>query len=121
MYKTRIVITTDFLLTEHQASFLATIANSLFDKELRRMRKAYQLEQDNLSDKKISELVESVSGEKIRELRQAKGWTLDDLADKVGIGRSAMCHLEKRERGKFQLKTLIRIMNILDPNFFHGK
>ena len=50
---------------------------------------------------------------RIRELRQSRGWTLDDMAPKVGI---SVPHLSEVERGKKNLNNHLieRIASVLN-------
>ena len=49
-------------------------------------------------------------GERIRELRQEKGWTLRDLAPKVGVGFTYLSKIEngKLDFGDYPSEALIR-------------
>lgn len=38
------------------------------------------------------------TGDRIAELREAKGWTQEELASKLGITRAALSHYEKNRR-----------------------
>ncbi len=58
-------------------------------------------------------------GGRIRELRQAKGWTLRDLAPKVGVGFTYICKVEneKLDFGDYPSDALIhRLADALDAD-----
>jgi transcriptional regulator with XRE-family HTH domain len=58
-------------------------------------------------------------GERIRELRQAKGWTLRDLAPKVGVGFTYICKVENErlDFGDYPSDALIhRLADALDAD-----
>src|SRR5437879_2376097 len=58
-------------------------------------------------------------GDRIRELRQAKGWTLRDLAPKVGVGFTYICKVEneKLDFGDYASDALIhRLADALDAD-----
>ncbi|HEX4142966.1 MAG TPA: helix-turn-helix transcriptional regulator [Pirellulales bacterium] len=58
-------------------------------------------------------------GERIRELRQSKGWTLRDLAPKVGVGFTYICKVEneKLDFGDYPSDALIhRLADALDAD-----
>lgn len=52
-------------------------------------------------------------GNRIREIRTAKGWTQAYLAEKAGIEPSNLSHIE-RAATKLSLPTLINIANALE-------
>lgn len=54
-----------------------------------------------------------VIGVKIRELRKAKGWTQERLAELAGIEPSNLSHIE-RAATKLSLPTLVGIANALE-------
>ncbi len=61
-------------------------------------------------------------GARIRELRQAKGWTQQILADHAQIERSHLARLEegKREAGLMMLEKIagaleVRLRELVDP------
>jgi len=51
-------------------------------------------------------------GQKIRELREEKGWSQEEFADKCGLGRA---HMSLIERGKqnLTLSTLQTVCSVL--------
>jgi transcriptional regulator with XRE-family HTH domain len=51
---------------------------------------------------------------RIRELRKAKGWRLEDLADRVGCGVTMMSDLERgnRELTYHWMKSLARVFKV---------
>ncbi len=117
-YRTIIYLDTDFPLSEEQVVYLNTIAPVIFENEIKKIRKAYDYELSKKQKEKLTDKYAAITGEKIKELRLAKDWTLDDLAHKIGIGRSALSHLENRTRkNKLQKKTVIRVMQVLDPEY----
>ena len=60
-----------------------------------------------------------IFGERIRELRQAKGWTLRDLAPKIGVGFTYISKVEneKLDFGDYPSASLIhRLADDLDAD-----
>ncbi len=58
-------------------------------------------------------------GERIRQLRQEKGWTLRDLAPKVGVGFTYLSKVEngRLDFGDFPSEKLIRkLARVLDAD-----
>lgn len=51
--------------------------------------------------------VERLLANRLRSLRDARGWTQQELADRSGLGVATVARLERSGRG--QLATLIRI------------
>jgi transcriptional regulator with XRE-family HTH domain len=51
-------------------------------------------------------------GEKIRELRQARGWSQQNLAERVGVVQSAISQIERGTAGP-TLGTLFDIARVL--------
>lgn len=68
-----------------------------------------------LQSKELRVALESINGTKIKSLRESKGWTLQELGDRVGLDKSAIFHLENR-KSKFQTKTIIRLLEALDSD-----
>jgi len=54
-----------------------------------------------------------VIGARIREVRKAKGWTQERLAEKAGVEPSNISHIE-RAATKLSLPTLVSIANALE-------
>jgi len=54
------------------------------------------------------------TGEKIRQMRNAAGLSLHELADKAGLHKSNISEIENEKRFKPNLKTLERIAAALD-------
>jgi transcriptional regulator with XRE-family HTH domain len=52
-------------------------------------------------------------GDKIRELRQQRGWSQDFLAKRVGVVQSAISQIERGTAGP-TLKTLLEIAQVLE-------
>ena len=50
---------------------------------------------------------------KIREFRDAKGWTQDDLAAKAGVRRATISDMENGKTQRVDLPVLERIANAL--------
>jgi len=50
-----------------------------------------------------------VNGSRIRELRRARAWTLEDLAKRVGIGAPYLSRIENGRRPKTSERVVIRI------------
>lgn len=48
----------------------------------------------------------------VSERRKAMGWTQDDLAEMVGISRSALCAYEKGKRMPQKWEEIFKILNI---------
>ena len=61
------------------------------------------------------ELDYAIIGTKIRELRKAKGWTQEYLAERSGTEPSNISHIE-RAATKLSLPTLIGIANALEAS-----
>ena len=57
-------------------------------------------------------------GERIREARQARGWTQDELAEAVGVSRSAVAQWETGRAGQVT-GNLSRIAEVLDVSIEH--
>jgi transcriptional regulator with XRE-family HTH domain len=53
-------------------------------------------------------------GEKIRALRQRRGWTLRDLADKTGLSVPYLSDIERRRESNPTLETLTTIAGALE-------
>jgi transcriptional regulator with XRE-family HTH domain len=57
-------------------------------------------------------LVNELIGKRIRQHRSARGWTLDDLADRSGVSRRMVISIEHGE-GNPSIATLLRISDAL--------
>ena len=55
----------------------------------------------------------TLTGQRIREARQCRGWTADVLAEKVGLATESLRHIENAS-SKPSLQTLFRIATELD-------
>ena len=53
-------------------------------------------------------------GEKVRFLRQGKGWTLSDLAEKSGVSKAYISDLENAAAGKPNIQYIYSIAVALD-------
>jgi len=53
-------------------------------------------------------------GEKIKELRKAKGLTQEQLASNCGTTRQTLSKLEKGEIDKISLQLFIKILEVLE-------
>lgn len=69
--------------------------------------------------------VKAAFGRRVRELRQAKGWSQEHLADVVGLDRSYVGSVERGERNisleniaKFARALGVTLSNLMDFN--HG-
>src|SRR4051795_10829878 len=51
-------------------------------------------------------------GERVRQHRTARGWTLDELADRSGVSRRMLINIEHGE-GNPSIATLLRISDAL--------
>src|SRR5215210_596696 len=56
--------------------------------------------------------VNELIGERVREHRTARGWTLDELADRSGVSRRMVINIEHGE-GNPSIATLLRISDAL--------
>ena len=56
--------------------------------------------------------VNEVIGQRVRQHRTARGWTLDELADRSGVSRRMLINIEHGE-GNPSIATLLRISNAL--------
>jgi transcriptional regulator with XRE-family HTH domain len=56
---------------------------------------------------------DTTTGQRIRELRKARGWTQHDLSQRTGIHTSSLCHLE-RGHGALWPGHLAKIARALD-------
>jgi len=54
----------------------------------------------------------------VAERRKAMGWTQDDLAEMVGISRSALCAYEKGKRMSQRWEEIFKILNINHEGVF---
>lgn len=54
-------------------------------------------------------------GERIRQVRKAKGWSQDELSKKCGISMSFLGHIERGTR-IMSLETFTSICTVLDTN-----
>jgi transcriptional regulator with XRE-family HTH domain len=57
-------------------------------------------------------VVNELIGERIRQQRTARGWTLDELADRSGVSRRMVINIEHGE-GNPSIATLLRISDAL--------
>ncbi len=57
-------------------------------------------------------VVNELIGERVRQHRTARGWTLDELADRSGVSRRMLINIEHGE-GNPSIATLLRISNAL--------
>lgn len=55
----------------------------------------------------------TLTGQRIREARQYRGWTADVLAEKVGLAAESLRHIENAS-SKPSLQTLFKIATELD-------
>ncbi len=53
---------------------------------------------------------------RLRRLRKTKGISQSELAERVGVSRSAICQIEKGKTNP-SMATLMKIMQVLDPGF----
>lgn len=53
-------------------------------------------------------------GYKIRELREAKNMTQEELSEKSGVSRGTICALESGEERTTTTKTLLKLAKALD-------
>ena len=59
------------------------------------------------------EALEITVGSRLRSLRRSKGWSLDHLADRTGIGASTISRLETGQR-RMALDQLVKLARALD-------
>jgi transcriptional regulator with XRE-family HTH domain len=71
------------------------------------LRKAYR-------DEYVAENVRTGLAYQIRALREQRGWTQKDLADRLNTQPSVVCRMEDPEYGKNTLQTLIDVANVFD-------
>ena len=57
-------------------------------------------------------LVNEMIGERVRQHRTGRGWTLDELADRSGVSRRMLINIEHGE-GNPSIATLLRLSNAL--------
>ncbi len=60
-----------------------------------------------------AELINSISAQ-IRVLRQKKGWSQKELAEKLGTSQGVVSRLEDPSYGRFSFKTLLHVASIFD-------
>jgi transcriptional regulator with XRE-family HTH domain len=52
-------------------------------------------------------------GDRIRNLRNAKGWSQLELADKLGVTKAAVSHWENSESQNVKLTTFLMLCDVL--------
>lgn len=57
--------------------------------------------------------MKTLFGQRLREQRKAKGWTLEQFAEKAGLSTNYMGDLERGNKAP-SLDTFIRIVEVLD-------
>lgn len=57
--------------------------------------------------------VGTINGEKILELRKARGWEQQDLADSANVARSVISRMERAIQFNFQVSVLVSIATTL--------
>lgn len=55
---------------------------------------------------------------KLKEFRQEKGMTLEDLATKAGVSAGYLCHLENGSRQHPSIEMMEKIAKALDKTIF---
>lgn len=72
-----------------------------------------QLDQAEGSYREAQEAVQREAGEKIRQARHAKGWTLQELAEMVGV---SVPHMSQVENGNVRAgkETLRKLCDLLE-------
>lgn len=55
----------------------------------------------------------TINGEKILELRKARGWEQQDLADAANVARSVISRMERGIQSDFQVSILVAIATAL--------
>ena len=50
----------------------------------------------------------------IRSMREARGWTQEELASRVGCKQSTVCQWENPDYGRFTLPSLRRLARVFD-------
>ena len=64
-----------------------------------------------------AELINGISNQ-IRVLRQQRGWTQSDLAEKLGTSQGVVSRLEDPSYGRYSFKTLLNLGSIFDIALF---
>lgn len=64
-----------------------------------------------------AELVNGIASQ-IRILRQQRGWTQKELAEKLGTTQGVVSRLEDPSYGRFSIKTLLELGSIFDVSIF---
>lgn len=67
------------------------------------------------SDEVFTMHIQQQLGARVRDLRQKKGWSQEEFADRCGIHRSHMGEIE-RGRANITLSTLVVIAQTLDTS-----
>lgn len=55
----------------------------------------------------------SVFGQRLRAVREARGWTQDELAERANLSSSVISHFETGVRGKPSADNLVKLANAL--------
>jgi transcriptional regulator with XRE-family HTH domain len=55
-------------------------------------------------------------GERVRELRRARKWTQNDLADRLGLDRTTISKWERQGGSEPDIATIDKLANVFDVN-----
>ncbi len=62
----------------------------------------------------VTEQIDTGLSFQIRAMRQARGWTQEELAARIGMKQEGVSRLESLDYGRFTLTTLKRLASVFD-------
>jgi transcriptional regulator with XRE-family HTH domain len=65
-------------------------------------------------DAHVEAVVRRMTPTQIHEMRVARGWSQQDLADRLGVAQETVSRWEDANYGRFTLSTLLRIASVFD-------